>query len=142
MRKAITILVLAVSFGLVGCHKNTVTAPLPTGARNTLDAWAYRIISDSQASLTTVKTWEQCSASGNPATVSVDGKAQPCDPSAGAFPIQYKSQLNLAITAWDAASAIGKAYHDGTSNDAAGLTTAVNQLATTITGLLSQIGAK
>jgi hypothetical protein len=139
MKRYILILMLTLT---IGCAKKPVTAPVP-GSINTLDAWAFRIISDAQASITSVKTWEQCTAAGaNPGTVTVDGVQQTCDPTAGAFPMQYKPQLNLAITSLNTASAAGKAYHSGASNDTAGLTNAVNQLAQSITQLMSQIGAK
>lgn len=137
--KLVTILIL--SLGLVGCHKATVTAPVP-GAVNTLDSWAFRVVSDSEAAITSVKVWEQCATSGNPQTVVVDGATKPCDPSAGPFPMQYKPQLNEAITAVNLAAAAGKAYHSGASKDTAGLTSAVNQAANAVTNLLSQIGAK
>ena len=124
---------------LAGCHK-TVVAPVP-GSINSLDSWAFRIVSDSGAAIHSVKTWEQCTEQNFPATVTADGNAEVCDPKSGKFPMEYKPQLNLAITSLNTASAAGKAYHSGASNDAAGLTQAVNQLSQAVSALVSQIGA-
>jgi hypothetical protein len=49
MKKVITLLLLAVTFSFVGCAK-TVTAPVP-GQLNTFDAYAFRVLADTQAAL-------------------------------------------------------------------------------------------
>lgn len=126
---------------LTACAKKPVQAPVP-GSINSLDAWSYRIISDSQASIHSIKIWEECSAASFPITVTVDGTTEVCDPKAGTFPVQYKPQLNLAIQAENTASAAGKAYHSGASNDANGLTSAVTQLTQAISQLMTSLGAK
>jgi len=134
----LTTLLLSLAI-LCGCHK-AVIAPVP-GSINNLDSWAFRIVSDSSAAIHSVKTWEQCTELNFPATVTVDGNAEVCDAKSGKFPMEYKPQLNLAITSLNTASAAGKAYHSGLSNDAAGLTQAVNQLSQAVSALVSQIGA-
>jgi len=139
MRKfSLTIAICALLFSL-GCTKKTVTAPVP-GSINALDAWAFRIVSDSTASIHSVKIWEQCSAGNFPASVVVDGATEPCDSKAGMFPVQYKPQLNLAINSLNTAAAAGKAYHAGASNDPSGLTAAITQLTTAINQLMLSIG--
>ena len=136
MKLTLIVLLLA----MTGCAKHA-TAPVP-GSIDPLDAWAYRIISDSTASIHSVKIWEQCSSvTPMPVTVSVDGATEICDTKAGPFPMQFKPQLNLAITSLNTASAAGKTYHSGASNDAAGLTSAVSQLTNAVTSLISSIGS-
>lgn len=133
-------LALCIVVALTGCAKRAAQAPVP-GSINTLDAWAFRMVSDASASIHSVKIWEQCSDPSSPKTVVVDGATENCDATAKPFPMQYKPQLNLAITSLNTAAAYGKAYHSGASNDAAGLTAAVTQLTTAVTQLLQQIGA-
>src|SRR6058998_2701163 len=121
MNKILIVMLLTMS---IGCVRKPVAAPVP-GALNTLDAWAFRIVADASASIHSVKTWEQCSEQNFPQTINVDGTQEPCDAKNGSFPMQHKPELNLAITSLNTASAAGKAYHSGASNDAAGLTAAV-----------------
>lgn len=137
--KKFLVVILAVT--MLGCAKKVVQAPVP-GSLNSLDAWSYRIVSDAGASIHSIKIWEQCSDSTSPKTVVVDGTTENCDPTASPFPMEYKPQLNQAIAALNTASALGKAYHSGASNDTAGLTSAINQLTAAITQLISQIGGK
>ena len=134
----LAIMVVGIS---TGCAKKPVTAPVP-GSINTLDAWAFRIVADASASIHSVKTWEQCTEQNFPQTVTVDGTLEPCDAKGGSFPMTYKPQLNLAITSLNTASAAGKAYHSGASQDAAGLTAAVTQLSNSVSQLLAQLGGK
>ena len=141
MKKLFALATLALCLALAGCVKQPVQAPVP-GSKDTLDAWSYRIISDSSASIHSIKIWEQCSAINFPPTVSVDGSTEVCDAKAGPFPMQYKPQLNLSIQALNTASAAGKAYHSGASGDTAGLTNAVTALTNAITQLMSSLGAK
>lgn len=132
---ALTVLILLTT----ACAHKAATAPVP-GSLNALDAWAYRIVADSTASIHSVKTWEQCSANNNPLTIKVDDSTETCDPKAGPFPMEYKGDLNSAINALNVAGSAGKAYHAGASNDATGLTTAVNQLSASVTALVTHIG--
>jgi hypothetical protein len=129
------------ALSLSACAKKPITAPVP-GSIDTVDAWAFRIVSDSQAALHSVKTWQQCTVLGFPATVSVDGTTQVCDPKSGAFPSTATQDLNLAIQVYNVAEASGQAYHAGRSQDITGLTTAVNQLAAAISSLLTKTGGK
>ncbi len=127
--------------GSLGCAKKPVTAPVP-GAIDTVDSWAFRVVSDSQAALHSVKTWQQCTVMGFPTTLSIDGKTEICDPKAGIFPSTATQDLNTAIQAYNVAEAAGQAYHSGRSADITGLTTAVNHLAQAISSLLSKTGGK
>src|ERR1700752_4969009 len=140
----ILLLVLALLVPVTSCHKNPATAgipaPAPTsvpGAVNSLDAYAFRVISDAQAAIHSVKIWAQCDGAG-PATTSVDGKDEKCDPSMGKFPPAYKPYLNDAIKAYNVAQSPAKAYHDGATTDVAGLATSLTQLSQSVTILLSK----
>lgn len=141
MKRSYTAIAFVAVMLLAGCHKAAVVAPVP-GSINSLDAWAFRVVSDSSAAIHSVKTWEQCTELSFPATVNVDGNSEVCDAKAGSFPMQFKGDLNLAITSLNTASAAGKLYHSGASSDAVGLTQAVNQLSNAVTTLVSQIGGK
>lgn len=138
MRFKICIAIIA-ALVTFGCAKKPVEAPVP-GSIDALDAWAYRVVADSGKSIHSVKTWEQCTVLNFPTTVDIDGATELCDKSGGAFPMQFKSELNSAIDAWNVAGAAGKSYHSGAGNDPNGLTLAVNQLAITISNLLNHIG--
>jgi PBP1b-binding outer membrane lipoprotein LpoB len=131
--------VILLALSMVGCAKQPAQAPVP-GSINVLDAWAFRSVSDASASIHSVKIWEQCSDPSSPKTVNVDGTTENCDPTASPFPMKYKSDLNSAIQALNVASAAGKAYHSGASNDTQGLTAAIAQLTAAITQLMSHIG--
>jgi hypothetical protein len=125
----------------LGCAKKPLVAPVP-GAVDTVDAWAFRIVSDSQAALHSVKTWQQCTVHGFPPSVLVDLTSQTCDIKTGPFPTSATPALNDAIEAYNLAEAAGQAYHSGRSADIAGLTSAVNQLSQAISSLLSKTGGK
>ena len=140
MKKLFALATLALCLALAGCVKQPVQAPVP-GSINSLDAWAYRSISDASASIHSVKIWEQCSALAFPPTVNVDESTEVCDAKAGPFPMQYKPDLNTAINALNVASASGKAYHAGVSQDTQGLTNAITLLTTAITNLLTHVGS-
>ena len=135
MKKFAVLVLLLIS---LGCHK-TVTAPVP-GSVDALDAYAFRVVSDAQAALTSVKTWEQCSEKAFPPTVNIDGTDQKCDPSSGTFPAGGKEYLNTAIKAYNIAQSAGQAYHSGASKDGSGLTVALNQLSTAVGTMLSKTG--
>lgn len=122
----------------LGCANRAAQAPVP-GAVNSFDAWAFRIIDDSDASVHAAKIWYQCTATPA-ATVSVDGKDEPCHID-HPFPMQFKDDLNAAINALNTAKAAGSAYHSGVSHDEQGLTNAVTQLSIAVANLLSHIGA-
>jgi hypothetical protein len=129
--------VLLFALLLAGCHKQ-VTAPVP-GSINTIDAYAFRAISDAQAVVTSFKTWEACSDQKFPASVTFDGATWPCDPGAGAFPARMRPLLYQSETAYNVALAAGQAYHSGASNDANGLENALNSLSQAITALLTSV---
>lgn len=143
MRKAsklyqIAVLLLVI-IAAVGCGKKAVVAPVPN-AIDAMDAYAYRGVSDAEAAITVVKTWEVCSEQKFPATVDVDGKAHPCDKTAGTFSPEYKPYLNAAIDSHNTAQSLGLAYHSGASKDAEGLAQALTQLGLNITKLLTKVG--
>jgi hypothetical protein len=133
--KYFTSLILGICLFTAGCAK-TVTAPVP-GSVNTLDATAFRVTADTQAAIEVIKTWQQCSVNGFPTSgILVDGVNQPCDATAGTFPLNLTSDLNKAISAFNLLAAAGKAYHSGASSDATGLTNAINQASAAIAALL------
>lgn len=142
MKKFLCILLL---LGLTGCAKKVVSPPVP-GSINSLDAFAFRVLSDAQAALTPVKVWEQCSALSIPTaatvTITVDGNVQVCDPSADPFPAKFKPVLNDAINAYNSAQTIAKAYHDGLSPDTTALQTSLTTLGNSVGTMLSTIGGK
>ena len=141
MERSRTRIVVAFALCIImaGCAKQPAKAPVP-GSINTIDAWAFRSISDASASIHSVKIWEQCSDPTSPKTVNVDGTIENCDPTTGPFPMQYKSDLNTSIQALNIASAAGKAYHSGASSDVQGLTNAVTQLTTAISQMMTHLG--
>jgi hypothetical protein len=132
------IAIVTLSFSL-GCANRPAQAPVP-GAINSFDSWAFRIVDDSDASVHAAKIWYQCTATPAP-TVSVDGKDEKCNIS-HPFPMEYKGELNLAITALNTAKAAGAAYHSGASKDTQGMTDAVNRLSVAVAALLSHIGGQ
>lgn len=139
MKIAVVLLAVSIGMGCTGCAKKAATAPVP-GSINSLDAYAFRSVADAQAAIHSVKTWEQCSAHSFPASVDIDGTAEPCDSKAGAFPEQHKSYLNTAINAYNVASGAAKAYHDGGGQNAAALTQDLAQLGNDIATLLTKTG--
>lgn len=134
MRKMFTLVIAFCILSLAGCQK-TVTAPVP-GSINTLDALSFRVTQDSAAAIEVIKTWQQCSINNFPPTIVVDGVTQPCDPTAGQFPVSLTPDLNLAINAYNILASAGQAYHAGASNDATGLTNAITALEQAISQLL------
>ena len=132
---------LLLLLALNGCAKNPAVT-VPPGALNATDADAFRVISDAQAAILSVKGWQACSAAGFPSTVAVDGATVACNATAGQFPPSLKAPLNTAISAYNVAQAAGQAYHSGASSDAKGLTNALTQLQQAISALLTQAGVK
>jgi len=131
------IAILAIALCTAGCAKKA-TAPVP-GSTSTADATAFRVLADAQAALHSVKTWQQCSAHNFPASVDIDGKNEPCDPTAGQFPDKFKPPLNQAINSYNVLSGLAKAVHDGTSTDAAALKAAEDKLTGDVSTLLSTV---
>lgn len=132
--RIITLLLLAIT---LGCANRAAQAPVP-GAVNSFDAWAFRIVDDSDASVHAAKIWYQCTATTG-ASVSVDGKDEPCHID-HPFPMQFKGDLNSAIDALNLAKAAGATYHSGATQDTAALTDAVSKLSIAVANLLSHIG--
>lgn len=135
------LLPILLSLALAGCAHKAAQAPVP-GSVDALDAYAYRAVSDAQAAITSVKTWQQCAAANFPPTVNVDGAAEKCDATAGPFPAAAKPLLNTAIHSYDVAQAAGQAYHAGASKDAQGLAQALTTLGIDISNLLTKTGGK
>lgn len=141
--KRITVLLFALTLScalMVGCPKAAVKAAVP-GSTSDLDAKAFRVIADAQAAMHSIKTWEQCSAANFPATIDVDGTAEPCDSNAGVFPPKYVPALNIAINAYNDAAVAGKAYHDS-AGDPVVLQQKLDALQTSVGTLLNTTGGK
>ena len=128
----LTTLVIA---ACVACSQHAAQAPVP-GQIDALDAYAYRSVSDAQAAITSIKTWEVCSAQNFPVKVVVDGATETCDSSDGPFNPSLKPILNTAIQSFNIAQSAGQAYHSGASKDAQGLASALTQLGVNIANLL------
>lgn len=141
MKIAVVLLAVSLGMGCTGCAKKAATAPVP-GSINALDAYAFRSLADAQAALHSVKSWEECSVHSFPASVDIDGTAEPCDSKAGAFPEQYKTYLNTAINSYNVTQGVAKAYHDGGAQDGAALTQDLAQLGTDIATMLAKTGGK
>lgn len=138
--KRISWILLFISLGiLAGCATKAVQAPVP-GSINTFDAYAFRSLADAQAALLSVKTWETCSDSSFPPTVTFDGQTVACDSTAGTFPVAGRPLLFKAEQTYNATQAAGHAYHSGATQDASGLTSALTQLGIDISSLLSGVG--
>lgn len=142
MKSSLFVVLLVLTFAACPNRPASTPVPLVPGAVDQLDAWAFRIIADASASIHSIKTWEQCTEKNFPSSVSIDGTEENCDAKGGQFPMQYKPQLNLAIDALNTASAAGKTYHSGASNDTSGLTNSVTALSNAVTQLLSNLGGK
>lgn len=137
MRNLYTLAVLLLLALTLGCANRAAQAPVP-GAVNSFDAWAFRIVDDSDASVHAAKIWYQCTATPTP-TVSVDGKDEPCHID-HPFPMQFKGELNSTIDVLNLAKATGATYHSGATKDTATLTDAVSKLSVAVANLLSHIG--
>ena len=121
MRKHTLLPVIALML-LLGCVHNSTSKPvtpnLPTNARDTADANAFRVIADAWAFLSSVNT-------------SVTSGKLTLTP-------QQKTLYNDTVAAYNTAYAIGLAYHNG-SGSQANLTTATSALQTKLTAASSQI---
>jgi hypothetical protein len=140
MKRIATIVLLAI--GLAGCAAKQPAAPPVPGSINTLDAYAYRVVSDAQAAIHSLKGWETCSDQKFPPSVTFDNQTFNCDSTAGPFPAKGRSYLLDAERAYNIAEAAGQSYHAGASNDTTGLTNALNQLSQAIAAMLSSTGGK
>ena len=127
---------------LTACHPKA-TAPVP-GTISTLDAYAARVIGDSQEALLSAKAWELCSDSRNTAGgapfVTFDGVTRPCDPTAPAFPAAGRPVLFRAEQSYNLALGAAQTYHSTGSGDTAALTQAITQLGVAVADLLNSIG--
>ena len=101
--KKLTILILALTMG-VGCHKATVTAPipLPAGAQNSFDFYAWRSLLDAQAAIDSLK---KNIASGQLVLTA----------SQTVF-------FNKIILDYNTANAMWQTYHSGATGNSAALT--------------------
>lgn len=106
---------------VVGCSANPkpVTTPLPTSARDQVDANAFRIIADAHALLKSI----QDSVTAGKLTLT---------------PAQ-KGVFNKASAAYNVAYTLGMAYHNGTSTDATALNNATSNLQTQVQAASAQI---
>jgi PBP1b-binding outer membrane lipoprotein LpoB len=121
MKKLLFVLMLAACLILAGCAAKTTTSTttLPAGAINTTDASAYRVLSDAKAFLSSI----QSSTAAGTLTLTA----------------AQKTVVNNLITASNTADQLWEAYHAGASTDAAGLTTAVNNLNSALATAQAQI---
>ena len=133
------LLLLFLLLPLAGCPNQAAKAPVP-GSINTLDAYAFRVVGDAHAAIMSIKGWETCSDQKFPSIVTFDNATFTCDATAGAFPQAARQPLYIAESAYNVALAAGTAYHSGASQDAQGLTNAVNALSTAISQLLTAAG--
>ena len=118
----IKLLAVLLDLGLVaGCASNpkAVTTPLPTNARDSADANAFRVIADAHAFLQSVE---------NSVTA---GKLS-------MTPAQ-KTLFNDTVAAYNTAYAVGIAYHNGTNTNATTLNAATATLQTQLQAASSQI---
>jgi hypothetical protein len=100
---------------LAGCVKN-IQAPVP-GQLNAFDATSYRVLTDAQAAIDSVKN----SAITAPLTST------------------QKVVLNQAIADYNIAEASWQAYHAGGTTNTAALTSAINTLVADIAAISTQI---
>ena len=121
MRSKLTIAFLALFLlSTVGCAaKKPVLTPLPAGAINQFDATSFRVLSDAQASINSVKN--DIAA----------GKITPSE--------DEKKVLNQIIADYNTANDLYQSYHSGATTDTAGLSKAVNQLIVDIAAVTSQL---
>jgi hypothetical protein len=111
---------------IVSCNHNpastTPSTPPPPGAVNQFDATVYRVLSDAQAAIESIKSDQQ------------SGKIT--------LSAQEKSIFNQLIQHYNAAESLAQAYHAAaqTGNpDTATLTTAINQVISDIAAVTQQI---
>jgi hypothetical protein len=110
-------LLLILAAGL-GCAAKKPAGSLPPGAINQFDATSYRILSDAQAAINSVKSDIQA------------GKVTPTE--------NEKKVLNQIIADYNTANDLYQSYHSGATSDTEGLSKAVNQLVSDIAAVSSQ----
>lgn len=113
----IPVLLLSICL-LAGCANKAVQAPVP-GQINSFDATSFRVLSDAQAAIDSVKTDVAA------------GKVTLTDAQKKVFN-QVVSDYNLGEASW-------QAYHSGATSDTVGLTNAINQLVADIAAVTTQI---
>jgi hypothetical protein len=123
---------------VLACHPKA-TAPVP-GTINSFDAYAARVIGDSQEALLSAKAWELCSDAGNAPFVTFDGQTRECTAGAPAFPVAGRPILFKAELAFNTALAASQTYHATGSSDTTVLAQAITQLGIAIGDLLTGIG--
>jgi hypothetical protein len=110
-------LLLLLLVGL-GCAAKKPAATLPPGAINQFDATSYRVLSDAQAAINSVK-----------ADIAA-GKVTATD--------EEKKVLNQIIADYNSANDLYQAYHSQATTDTGGLSRAINQLVSDIAAVSSQ----
>ena len=114
---AFVVLTLVAALGCAA--KKTSTTTLPAGAINQFDATSYRVLSDAQAAINSVKS---------------DIAAGKITPSQ-----TEKTVLNQIIADYNKANDLYQAYHAGATTDTTALSQAVNQLVSDIAAVTTQI---
>ena len=123
---------------VVACHPKA-TAPVP-GTINTFDAYAARVIGDSQEALLSAKAWELCSDAKTAPFVTFDGVTRECVAGAPEFPAAGRPILFKAELSYNTALAASQTYHATGSTDSTVLAQAITQLGVAIGDLLNGIG--
>lgn len=114
-RKTAALLAWVTLLALMACTANPkpVTSPLPTGARDTADANAFRIIADAHAFLQSIEN------SVNAKTLTLNAA--------------QKQAFNDTVIAYNSAYAAGMLYHNGTNTNPTDLNNATANLSTKLT---------
>ena len=103
----------------LGCAAKKTPAALPPGAINQFDATSFRVLSDAQAAINSVKS--DIAA----------GKVTPSD--------AEKKVLNQIIADYNTANDLYQSYHSGATNDTTGLSQAITQLINDIAAVTTQL---
>ena len=103
----------------LGCAAKKTPSTLPPGAINQFDATSFRVLSDAQAAINSVKS--DIAA----------GKIKPSD--------AEKKILNQIIADYNKANDLYQAYHAGATTDTTGLSQAITQLISDIAAVTTQI---
>lgn len=117
-KRFLVIPLLLVLAGGLGCAAKKPPGSLPAGAINQFDATSYRVLSDAQAAINSVKNDIQA------------GKVTPTE--------NEKKVLNQIIADYNTANDLYQSYHSGATTDTEGLSKAVNQLVSDIAAVSSQ----
>ena len=120
MRKRLVVafLVLTLAAGL-GCAAKKTPAALPPGAINQFDATSFRVLSDAQAAINSVKS--DIAA----------GKVTPTD--------EEKKVLNQIIADYNTANDLYQAYHSQATSDTTALSQAITQLINDIAAVTTKL---